>query len=162
MGLSSPPAPPALGMHEIEQNGSTHPYINYSPYAPPRWAHSICKKDIFRSILRFDVTFVCCCLFYKREKSFCYWRGFESTLKYFQWVKVWGKVYFSLLLFSFYCVRLCDNGREELSLSCFLLISANTEQVQQAATKIHFITISMSCLYSLPGPHLPCDAYYQQ
>lgn len=27
-----PPTPPALGMHEIEQNVCTHPYINYSPY----------------------------------------------------------------------------------------------------------------------------------
>lgn len=36
--FSSPPPlqPPALRMHEIEQNDSTHPYINYSSYAPPK------------------------------------------------------------------------------------------------------------------------------
>lgn len=69
------PPSPAPRMHEIGQNNSTHPSINYSPYAPPRQAHSERKKKkkrrIFRlniSLLRFDVrnwsvTFVCCGLF---------------------------------------------------------------------------------------------------
>lgn len=36
--------PSALRMYEIEQNDSTHPYINHFPYAPPRQAHTLQKK----------------------------------------------------------------------------------------------------------------------
>lgn len=60
--FSLTPPSPAPRMHEIGQNNSTHPSINYSPYAPPRQAHSERKKKkkrrIFRlniSLLRFDV-----------------------------------------------------------------------------------------------------------
>ena len=95
--------------------------------------------------------------------------AFGSALKHLQWVKLWGKVDFSPLLFSLHCLLLCDGGREELFKGTshwildgytplplfFLITSANTEMIQQATTKTNFIIISMSCLCSSPGPHLP-------
>ena len=112
----SPHHPPAPRMHEIEQNDSTHPYINYAPYAPPRKAHSVCKKrHIFRlNISHFEVwckKLKCdICLLWLVLKA-C---EVLTLCSQFQWVKLWGKVYSSLLLFSFHCLLLCISGREEL------------------------------------------------
>lgn len=94
---------------------------------------------------------------------------FESTLKCFRKSNCEENSTSLLLLFLFSCLHLCffvtPAGRSSLkhqSLNIrwirfppFLIIPANKEQVQQAATKTDFIIISMSCLCSSSGPHLP-------
>lgn len=156
-------------MHEIEQNDSTHPsYINYSPYAPPRRAQ-VCKKRLiyrFKNLIQglmweLEVWHMSVVAYFKIK---CF---FFSSLKYFEWLKIAWEKCISLCCWFYFivCIFVTLPGRSSLKLQSLnnkwlhlspsLIIPANMEQVQQAASKIKFIIISMSCLYSSTGPHPP-------
>lgn len=158
MGLSSPPA---LGMHEIEQNGSTHPYINYSPYAPPRWAHSICKKkDIFRSILRFDVRCDFCLLLLVLKA----WEVFlllERFWKHFEIFSVSQSLRKSLLLSASIFILLCASLWQRRGGALSFLFSPNFCKHRASSTgsykdTFHYNINVLSLLIACTPPTLWC------
>ncbi len=156
-------------MHEIEQNDSAHPYINYSPYSPPRqYIQCEGKKSHFCiKYFSFEVWWeklkcdVCLLWLVLKTGEVLAVDALKALFETFSVSQIARK---NLLLFATVFISLFASLRSSLKhqslnirwihLPPFLIISADTEQLEQTATKTNFIIISMSCLCSSTG-HLP-------